>query len=634
MMDRTGTAGMSFAGKVWRLLVGIKDGLTLLFLLLFFATLFAILSARPSVAQVRDGALLLKLDGVVVEERSPINPFTALLASEAPVREFAARDLVRAIDAAAADSRMQAVVLDLDRFLGGGQVHLREISDALARVRAAEKPVFAFATLYSDDSLLLAANANEIWVDPLGGAAILGPGGNNLYFGALLDRLNITARVYRVGTYKAAVEPWTQSSMSPEARENAQALYGSLWEEWQTYVQRARPRANLPAFAQQPAQLIAANGGSMARAALQAGIVDHLGSRYQFEDRVAKLVGEDKLTDTRFAHTALQPWLQSLGPQRGGRAIGVVTVAGTIVDGEAGPGTAGGTRIAKLLDDALDDELAGLVLRVDSPGGSVLASEEIRRAVERHRANGTPVAVSMANVAASGGYWVATPAQRIFAEPETITGSIGVFAVFPTFERLAQEYGVGSDGVSTTPLSGQPDLIGGLTPEVESILQSGTEETYRTFLQRVSQSRNMTVERADSLGQGRVWDGGTARQVGLVDQYGGVDDALAWVAAQAKLGEGEWHPTYLGENTSAYDTLLRQWLIKDDAQEARRDVAALAAGQQRDIFHRLEQQLAMLLQVRGMQAYCMECPVAERTPVAARSAGRGWMQELLSFLAR
>ena len=622
---------MRFARGVWRLLVGIKDGLVLVFMLLFFAALFAILTARPSPAQVREGALLLALDGQVVEEQSNIDPFQALLAAEAPVREYQARDLVRAIDAAATDDRITAVVLDLDRFLGGGQVHLQTIGEALDRVRAADKPVLAFATAYYDDSLLLASHASEVWLDPLGGAVIAGPGGHRPYFGGLLDRLNVNARIYRVGTYKSAVEPYTRTSMSEESRENYTALYGALWGEWQAHVKKARPGIDLAATRDPVAAVQAANG-DLATAARNAGFVDTLGSRSDFDARVQELVGEDNWSSEpgAFPSTGYDAWLADLGETTDGRGIGVVTIAGEIVDGDAGPGTAGGTRIADLLDDALDDDLKALVVRVDSPGGSVLASEEIRRAILRHKAKGIPVAVSMANVAASGGYWVSTPADRIFAEPETITGSIGIFAILPTFEQLAADWGVGFDGVRTTPLSGQPDIIGGLTPEVDTILQASVEDGYRDFLSRVAEARNLTPEEVDRIGQGRVWDGGAARQIGLVDQYGGLDEALAWAANRAKLSQGDWHPVFLGTgDRSAYDTLLRQMLLPDDA-DARPDAAALFARKEKNAVRSLLADSERLMQMKGMQALCLECPGA--SPSVSRRS-ESWLAMLARFFA-
>ncbi|RZV34656.1 MAG: signal peptide peptidase SppA [Sphingomonadaceae bacterium] len=619
---------MAFAGKVWKLLVGIKDGLSLLFLLLFFFILFAILTARPGPAQIRDGALLLELNGVIVEEASAIDPIQALLSRSALTREYDVQDVVHAIDQAATDDRIKAIVLDMTEFLGGGQVHLQDIGEALDRARKADKPVLAYAVGYADDAMMLAAHASEVWVDPQGGAVVTGPGGNRLYYGALLDRFNINARIYKVGTYKSAVEPYERSSMSPEARENAEALYGALWEEWQAQFAKARPAADLARVTRSPAQWVEASNGDLAEAALAAGLVDRLGSRTEFGARVADIVGPDGFDATpgTFAHTRLDAWLRGNPRDSDGTAIGVVTIAGEIVDGEAGPGTAGGDRIAALLDEALAQDLAGLVVRVDSPGGSVLASEAIRDAVLRHKASGIPVAVSMANVAASGGYWVSTPADRIFAEPETITGSIGIFAVIPTFENLAAKYGVNSDGVRTTPLSGQPDLIAGFPPEVDAILQASIEDGYRDFLTLVSASRKLPVERVDAISQGRVWDGGTARQIGLVDQYGGLDEALAWVAAKAKLEDGDWHARFLGGDEPVYDNLLRNILFSDDGEAGRQpnsngDFFALVAKRQQAMLGQVENDLERLLSMRGMQAYCLGCPAEPRRLAAAATPG-------------
>lgn len=626
---------MAFARKVWKLLVGIKDGLSLLFLLLFFGVLFTVLTARPGPAQIHGGALLLELDGFVVEEKSVIDPVRAFLSGTAPVGEYDVQDVVHAIETAAGDERIKVVVLDLSRFLGGGTVHMQDIGEAMDRARAAKKPVLVHAVGYGDDGMRLAAHASEVWLDPLGGAMIAGPGGNRLYYGALLDRFSINARIYKVGTYKSAVEPYDRSGMSPEARENAQALYGALWEEWQAQVRKARPGADIEQVTKSPAEWVAASGGDLARAALAAGLVDKLGTSTQFGEHVARLVGEDPkdATPGSFRHTALGPWLSGNPRDTSGKAVGIVTIAGEIVDGEAGPGTAGGERIARLLDEALDDDLAGLVVRVDSPGGSVMASEAIRGAILRHKAKKIPVAVSMANVAASGGYWVATPADRIFAEPETITGSIGIFAVIPTFEGLAAEYGVRSDGVQTTPLSGQPDLIGGFTPEVDAILQNAIEDGYRDFLARVAEARKMSPEQVDAIGQGRVWDGGTARQIGLVDQYGGLDDALVWVAAQAGLKDGNWHARYLGGETPPYDNLLRSILF-DDASEAAHsgDIFGTLALQQQALLSQAKDDLTRLTGARGMQVYCLSCPVQPRTAASPRQE-RGWLDGLRRFLA-
>lgn len=604
---------MGFAGKVWKLLVGIKDGLVLILMLLFFLALFAVLASRPSPGQVRDGALLLDLDGYIVEERSEIDPFAAILSGEAPVGEYPARELVRALDAAAEDDRVKAVVVDMSTFLGGGQVHLQSVGEAMDRVRKAKKPVLTYALAYGDDQMHLAAHASEVWVDPLGGALITGPGGSNLYYGELIEKLKINARVYKVGTYKSAVEPYSRNSMSDEARENASALYGALWEEWQANVKKARPKLQIDRVTKQPVDWVESADGNLAKAALEAGLVDKLGDPATFGKRVAELVGEDEWDSTpgAFASSDLEAFLAAHPEPVGGKTIGVVTVAGTIVDGDAGPGTAGGERIAALLDEALDDDLAALVVRVDSPGGSVTASEEIRRAINRYRARKIPVAVSFANVAASGGYWVATAGDRIFAQPETITGSIGVFAVIPTFEDAAADIGVNADGFRTTPLSGQPDLIDGFTPEVDTILQATVTNTYADFLSRVSKARGMSPEQVDAIAQGRVWDGGTARQNKLVDQFGGLEDALEWAAAQAGIEDGAWHARFLGADAPRYDSLLLQLVGGgSEARQSQRagDMFAMAAQQRTQLLAKVAGDLDLLTEARGVQAYCLECP--------------------------
>jgi protease-4 len=628
---------MNFVGKVWKILVGIKDGLVLLFMLLFFIGLFAVLSARPHPGTVREGALLLALEGVVVEEKSLFDPVETLLSGTAPVTEYRARDIIRALDAAATDPRIKVVVLDLSTFLGGGQVHLTEIGEAMDRVRKAKKPVLAFARGYADDHMLLAAHASEVWLDPQGLAIIAGPGGTNLYYAELLDRLSIKAHVYRVGTFKSAVEPWSRNSMSDEARANIAGVLGALWEEYRANLAKARPRLALGKVTGDVIGWIGAAGGDLADAALAAGLVDKLGDRIEFGERVAEIVGKPPGDETpgAFAASELDSYLADLGPPRGGKAIGVVTIAGEIVDGEAGPGIAGGKRIADMLDAALAQDLAALVVRVDSPGGSATAAEEIRRAIDRHRQRKIPVAVSFANLAASGGYWVAMASDRIFAQPATVTGSIGVFAVVPTFEGSAARLGIRADGYRTTPLSGQPDIIGGFSPEMDAVLQGSISATYRDFVTLVAKGRKLAPEKVEAIAEGRVWDGGAARQIGLVDAFGGLDDALAWTAAKAGLKEDEWHPVFLGAADEGYDSLIRKLLTRrgtgTPAAQAGTggDIFALVAARNAALGTRLVDDLQRLLGTRGAQALCLECPALP----AARQRKQDEPTGLLALLA-
>ncbi len=605
---------MVFARKVWKLLVAIKDGLALLFLLLFFMLLYAALTMRPNIGTVQHGALLLKLHGAIVEEPQIPDPVEQLLAREAPLQEYRARDLVRALRLAARDTRIKAVVLDLSTFLGGGQVSLAEVGAALDEVRAAKKPVLTYANAYADDGLLLASHASEVWVDPLGGAFVLGPGGNRPYYARLLEKLKIEAHIFRVGTFKSAVEPFMRNDQSPEAKAASMALNGALWEQWKADVAKARPKARIDRVTSDPVAWLKASGGDGAKAALAAGLVDRIGDEVQFGDRVATIVGKDRNDDGpgSFAHTGLRTWLAANKPVTPGKKIGVVTIAGEIVDGDAGPGTAGGDRIAELLDDGLSQDFAALVVRVDSPGGSVSAAEKIRTAIDRYRARKIPVVVSMGNLAASGGYWVATPASRIFADPATITGSIGIFAVIPSFERALADIGVTSDGVKTTPLSGQPDVIGGLSPEVSAMIQANVENGYGRFLALVGKARGKTPQQVDAIAQGRVWDGGTARQLGLVDQFGSLDDALAHAATTARLDEGKWHPVFLGANQMSLAAVFQRLQPEEEEPDGARlagDLAGMAADRQRGLADRAVAELQRLAGMRGLQAYCLECPI-------------------------
>lgn len=632
---------MAFARTVWKLLVAIKDGLVLLAMLLFFGLLYLVMTARPNVAAVQNGALLLDLNGAIVEEPAEPQPLQLLVGGDAPTRQYAARDIVRALRTAAADSRITAVVLDLSEFTGAGQVTLHDVGQALDAVRAAHKPVLTFAALYDDNGIQLASHATEVWVDPMGGAVPTGPGGTHLYFAPLLQKLGIEAHVYRVGTFKSAVEPYIRADMSPAARENYQALYGALWESWKEDVTRARPRINLAMTIGDPAGWLRASGGDGAKAALAAGLVDRIGDRAQFGDRVAALVGKST-TSTRpgsFADTTLKTWLAANPPATPGKAIGVITVAGEMVPGKAGPGTAGGERIARLLDDGLDNNYAALVVRVDSPGGAVVAGEQIRNAIARYKAKNIPVVVSMGNLAASGGYWVTTPGERVFAEPATITGSIGVFGILPSFEKGLAKIGVAADGVRTTPLSGQPDPFAGYSQPFSDMVQSEIEFIYGRFLGLVAQARGKTPAQVDQIAQGRVWDGGTARQIGLVDQFGGLDDALAYAAGRAGLKAGQWHAEFMHKPESAFTKLARQIAEQQEGDDdnAATDMTALANRRAALALRGAIADLTRVSSAQGIEAYCLECPVLPGTsepvdPARAANSPLGLVARLAALI--
>jgi protease IV len=439
--------------------------------------------------------------------------------------------------------------------------------------------------------------------------AIAGPGGSNLYFKGLLDKLGVTANVYRVGTYKSAVEPYIRNDMSPAAKQNSLALDQAELESWRDGVLKARPKANVDLFLKNMNGAVAAAGGDLAKAALAAGLVDRIGDRQAFEARLAQLSGEKNPEPGSFPRIKLASYIADKVEENPKGPIGIVTIAGMIVDGKAGPGTAGGDTIAKAIETGIRDKgIKALVVRIDSPGGSVLASERIRQALLEAKAKRIPIVVSMGSVAASGGYWVATPADFVYAEPSTITGSIGVFAVLPSFQGTLQKLGIGADGVKTTPLSGEPDLLKGPSPEVDQLLQTGVAAMYARFLNIVAEARHKTPQQVDQIAQGRVWDGGAAHQLGLVDGFGGVEEAIGKAAQLARLGD-ERRVQYLEPPRGFRDQLIDA--LADDADDdsgVPADAFAVLAGRPQQQLAAAVAEVRSILSGPSIQARCLECP--------------------------
>jgi len=629
---------MKFLIGAWKLVVALKDALVLLLLLLFFGLVYTGLKmARTPESVPGSGALYLALDGPIVEQPRVVDNLSSLASDGAP-REYRLRDVVRAIEAASGDSAVKAVVLDLDGFGGGGQVAMERVGAALDKVRAAGKPVLVHATLYDDDGYLLAAHASEVWLDPLGMVGVTGPGGSNLYYKGLIDKLGAKTHVYRVGSYKSAVEPFTRTDQSPEARAANEALVKAVWSSWLADVGKARPRAKVEAYLGDPLALMRAQGGDAARTALAAGLVDKLGDAIAFGKRVAQVAGEGEDGGPGdFAAIPFGHYARSHGDPTSGQ-VAVVTVAGEIVDGEAPAGTAGGTSIADLIRDALaDDDMKALVLRVDSPGGSVTASEEIRAALLEARARRMPVIVSMANVAASGGYWVSTPADMIFAEPATITGSIGVFGILPSFEDTLARIGITSDGVKATPLSGEPDVVGGVSPQFDALAQASVEDTYRRFIGLVAEARKLTAQRVDEIGQGRVWDGGTARQLQLVDRFGGLEDAVAEAARRAKLSGSAAAPRYFDPAPDRWSMVFAMLGGQGEGRAARaapRDWLSQAAWRRQQIAMQAVADMRSLVAGPAIRADCLECRIYAPSGMPAAAGREGWWALLLRAAGR
>ena len=603
---------MSFVRGAWRFLVGVKDFAVLVLLALFFLGLWAALHTRTA-THIPDGsALVLDLDGPVVDQASERSPFASLAGPAGGGTQIEVRDVLRAIDTARTDSRIKLIVLQLDTFIGAGQANLQAIGGALRAFEKAGKPVYAYATAYTDASYYLAAHADHAWLSPLGGVLLTGPGGTNLYFKKALDKLDVDVNVFRVGKFKSFVEPYTRTEASPEAKAAEQALIDGVWQSYRDDVHAVRPAVDLTAdFANLPARIAAAHG-DIAREALDAHLIDTIGTRVAFGRAIAKIVGDgDDKSPGAFNNITLDKYAAATKPSGSGPAVGIVYVSGDIVDGEAGAGTAGGDTIAKLVAKALtNDNIKALVVRIDSPGGSVTASERIREALAEAHDKGVPVIASMGPVAASGGYWVSTAATEVFAAPSTITGSIGVFAIIPTFNRALDRFGISTDSVKSTPYTGDPDVLRGLTPDSKLVLQASIDDVYRRFTGLVAAARHLPIERVDEIAQGRVWTGTDGVRLGLVDHIGGLDAAVAAAAKAAKLGANP-RTIDVEKTPSLLIQLVAQSLGlgsngDDTGSSARDPFAKLTAASRQRVLASIGEAAA----VAGgatIQAHCLEC---------------------------
>jgi protease-4 len=445
-----------------------------------------------------------------------------------------------------------------------------------------------------------------------------------------MDKLGITANVYRVGTYKAAVEPFTRSDMSPEAKQNAQALGGALLESWREEVLKNRPKAKVDDYMRDPVAALKEGGGDLGKSAIDYGLVDKIGTHQEFEARLAELGGKDSTSVGGYKQIKLPAYISDTSKENSSGSIGVVTIAGTIVDGKAPAGTAGGDTISNLINQAVaSGDLKALVVRVDSPGGSVLASERIRQAILNAKRHKLPVVVSMGSVAASGGYWVSTPGDFIYAEPSTITGSIGVFGILPSFQGTLQKLGIGTDGIKTTPLSGEPNLLTGPSPEASQLLQAGVDSIYQRFLGIVAASRHRQPAQIDAIAQGRVWDGGTARQLGLVDAFGGLHEAIDKAGTMANVSNPQDEVRYLERPTSLQERLI-EFLAGDRASDQPVDDDAFAALAPDPKIADALVELRSVLTGSRIQVRCLECPPV--APARISKADLGFFAAVKAYL--
>ena len=462
--------------------------------------------------------------------------------------EVQLRDLVRTIDAAREDKNIERVLLRVDGLQPSGYASMREVAATLAKFRASGKQIVAFGENLSQSQYLLAAQANEVYIDPMGSMMLEGLGRYRQYYRrGLQDKLGVDVHLFRVGEFKSAAEPYILDSASPESKEADLYWMNDIWARYLEDIAKLRKLTpeQLAAGIDTMPEGIAAAGGDLAKFALQQKLVDGLKTQEELEKLLAERGVADSDADGGFRSIDMTAYLAQhdakhlpIGDQR--PQVAVVVAEGEITDGEQPAGTVGGKSTSALLREARDDDdVKAVVLRVDSPGGGVYPSEEIRREVAALKAAGKPVVVSMGDLAASGGYWISMNADRIYADPSTITGSIGIFGLIPNITRTLDKIGVTTDGVGTTRFAGAFDISRPMDPAVGQVIQSVIDKGYADFTGKVAAARNKSVEDVDAVARGRVWSGAQAKERGLVDELGGFDAAVADAAARAKLGAAD-----------------------------------------------------------------------------------------------
>jgi protease-4 len=532
---------------LWRVFSVIYKVLIIFSVVMFGLALWAASKGGAPIVVEDNIALVLAPSGDVVEQIDvePGSEFFAQFSDEPPA-QTRLRDLIDALDEGAKDSRIKLAVFKLDYMGSVGLAQLEELSAAMQRFRKAGKRIEIYERDFDQYSYYLAAHADAVSLDPQGGVLITGLGAYQNYFKEALDKLGVEVNVFRVGEYKSAVEPFIRNDMSAEAKAANAEWLGDLWQRYTQQVQTARslPKESVQQYVDGLSASVVRYQGDTAKLALEARLVQHVETLQTFRNRIGKIVGMDDDTDTfkqiYFLDYLRAVHLQKAATSSAAKKVALVVVQGEIVDGSGEVGQAGDDTLVPLLNEARrDEDVVAVVLRVDSPGGSAAASEQIRRAVQRLREAGKPVVTSMSSVAASGGYWVAMSTDKILAQPSTITGSIGIFGLIPTFNQPLEKLGIHTDGVGTTTLAGALRTDRPLSPEVKALIQAGIEKGYRDFIQGVAAGRKLKVEQVDSIARGRVWSGEKAKAIGLVDQFGGLQEAVKLAASLAKVADYE-----------------------------------------------------------------------------------------------
>lgn len=548
----------SVLGRIGRALtwtrLTIVNGLFFLLLLFILLMLFSGAGPLPDKAPLR-----LDVTGFLVDQRSYIDPMAQLLTrGQGGDSETVVRDLVRAINAAADDPRVTELVLELNNFAGGDISKLEEVGQSLTRFKDSGKPIVAVSNFYSQAQYYLASYADQIFMHPMGSVMLTGYGSYRNYFGDAIGKLNINLHVFRAGTYKDAVEPFTRMSMSEPSREHNSQWIDQLWSIYTSRVesQRQLPKDAINDYVTNLDTHLMTVNGDTAALALESNLVDELVTLPQIRHAFIERYGYDERTDD-YAAISLKRYLRHLDrrPEAAADTIGLIIASGTIYDGYQAPGSIGGDSLAALIREAREmPGLQALVLRVDSGGGSAFAAELIRNELETTRAAGIPILVSMGSLAASGGYWIAAGADEIWATPSTLTGSIGVFSVIPTFEDTLKNLGISTDGYGTSPLADSSRLDLPMDPVAKRVLQQNVDNIYQRFINIVAEGRGSSPEAIQPIAQGRVWSGISAHEFGLVDQLGYLEDVVQ--AAAARAGLSRYRVTVIESRPSTWELFL------------------------------------------------------------------------------
>ncbi len=552
-----------FVSACWRGITRIRLALSnILFLLMLAFIYFVYLGGTPEPLPDR-AALLLNPMGTIVDEKSFVEPLQALLGEPSPAdHEVLLRDVIDAIEYARDDPAINTLVMELDNLQSVGISKTQEISRALESFRETGKPIVAVGDYYTQDQYLLASHADAILLHPIGGVAIEGFSSYHNYFREALEKLSVNMHVFKAGEHKSIAEPFLRDDMSPGEKEITRRWLGSLWQQYVEIVEQRRelPEGAVNEYIENFSARLQAGGGDLAKLSLEEGFVDELMGRGEANEYLSQLVGADNddglYEAVSFEHYVSRRRPLSLMGVEGDR-VAVITAQGGIQNGDQPPGTIGGDSLARLIRHTAQEEgVSAIVLRVNSGGGSVFASEIIRQEVLNAKALDIPIVISMGAVAASGGYYIAAEADQIWATPTTVTGSIGVFAAFPTVENLMQRGGVYTDGVGTSHLAGSLRIDRPLNEDVAASLTSHVEFIYRNFLNLVADGRGMTVEAVDAVAQGRVWSAPDALEHGLIDKLGDLKDAIA--AAADLAGLEQYKVDYVSLPLSPRDLLLQQ----------------------------------------------------------------------------